>query len=435
MVGLRRGKNPLYYTFIEEYVRRSVKRAVRKKPCILVIDDDRVARNYISKAINENYDVILAVDGTEGIEKAQEHQPDIILLDVEMPGINGFETCDKLKQIEKTQEIPVIFLSSRSSLRERMLGYEVGAVDYFVKPFNKEELLAKFEVIKQYQERHEILFNKYKDASKTAMVAMKGTGEMGYILNFVEKSYQIDSYAELAHLISQTLAGFGLNVCFLMRTERKDIFFSSSGEIKPLEKELITMLSDDHRFHDFGKRTQVNYPRISLLVKNMPLNDMEKYGRYKDLLAPLLTASETKITIIDAHRTLYDQTKDLAQSLQIVKQTLDDISNGICANQQKSANILKAMFNILEENIPKMGLEEDQEDYIIKLVDDSIDEVNHLQDEGIEHINSFRLILSAIETLTSKQTKLIEDVFIKEESVRHMTSAEYDIEDIGVDLF
>jgi len=99
----------------------------------------------------------------------------------------------------------VVFLSSRSSLRERILGYEVGAVDYFVIPFSCEELLAHFDVLKNYKERHDVLIRKYEDASKVAMVAMKGTGELACILNFVEKINQIESYAELAHVIIMTL--------------------------------------------------------------------------------------------------------------------------------------------------------------------------------------------------------------------------------------
>ncbi|PCK07776.1 MAG: hypothetical protein COA42_12575 [Alteromonadaceae bacterium] len=93
------------------------------------------------------------------------------------------------------------------------------------------------------------------------------------------------------------------------------------------------------------------------------------------------------------------------------------------------------MFNTIELSLPKIGLEEDQENFILEFLDESINDVVCINEEGKEYVSSFRLVLSAIEPLTSKQAKLAEDVFIKEESIMHKTVESYDIDEIGVDLF
>lgn len=402
---------------------------------VLVIDDDLISRKYISKALRDNHEVITAINGEQGLELAKKERPDVIFLDVEMPGINGFETCDKLKNDPSTKHIPVLFLSGRGSLRERMLGYEVGADDYFVKPFEKDELLAKISVLMSYQQRHDVLLTQCKTASDTAMTAIKGSGELGHVMGFVDRSYKIENFDELAYLLIQTLAGFQLNTCIALRCENQTLYYGSNGDVKPLEKELITMLWDNHRFHDFGCRTQINYPKVSILIKNMPIDDMDKYGRYKDFLTPILTATDDKITIIDAHKALYDQTKDLNNSMEVVKATLTEITGTIEQNHANATKIMQDMFESLEDNVPRMGMEDDQEAFVLNIVEHAIQDVIKLQDKGNEAVGSFKLLMSAMQHLATKQKKLIDRVFIREESVDHFPSSDDDTGELGIDLF
>ena len=107
---------------------------------VLIIDDDRFTQNVLHKSLYQHYEVRTADDGTTGIRLANQWHPNVILLDVEMPGKNGYEVCDELKQDDNTQDIPVLFLSSHSSIRERMLGFEVGGDDYLEKPCSQEIL-------------------------------------------------------------------------------------------------------------------------------------------------------------------------------------------------------------------------------------------------------------------------------------------------------
>jgi len=116
---------------------------------VLIIDDDRFIQNTLKKSLFQSCEVRTADDGKAGQFLATTWNPDVILLDVEMPGQNGYEVCDELKRGEKTGEIPVVFLSSHSSTREKMLGFEVGGDDYLVKPCSKELLIAKIHILSE----------------------------------------------------------------------------------------------------------------------------------------------------------------------------------------------------------------------------------------------------------------------------------------------
>ncbi len=111
---------------------------------ILVIDD--LPENVYmlqDRLEHEGYEVLTAYDGKGGIEKAREELPDLILLDVMMPDINGFEVCKTLVNYEQTSNIPIILVTAKTDAEDTKVGLDAGAFDYIKKPFNKIELLAR----------------------------------------------------------------------------------------------------------------------------------------------------------------------------------------------------------------------------------------------------------------------------------------------------
>lgn len=114
---------------------------------ILIIDDTPTNLEVLYQSLDQfGYDVLVEMDGNSGIEQAQVNSPDLILLDVMMPGIDGFETCYQLKNNPKTQDIPIIFMTALSDTVDKVKGLQLGAVDYITKPFQREELWARIQV-------------------------------------------------------------------------------------------------------------------------------------------------------------------------------------------------------------------------------------------------------------------------------------------------
>lgn len=114
---------------------------------ILIVDDSRliahVAKTMLTK---RGHEVILAQDGKAGLEAAKSEQPDIILLDLIMPIMDGYEVCEHLKEDDSTKEIPIIMVTSKAEAADKVKGLEMGALDYVAKPFDEGELIARVNV-------------------------------------------------------------------------------------------------------------------------------------------------------------------------------------------------------------------------------------------------------------------------------------------------
>jgi two-component system sensor histidine kinase/response regulator len=114
------------------------------KSRILVVDDISKNLQVVGTMLrNEGYHVMPATSGPQALERAHAQPPDLILLDLMMPGMDGLEVCQRLKAEPLTRQIPVIFLTASNEMEHLMKGFEVGAVDYITKPFNAPELLAR----------------------------------------------------------------------------------------------------------------------------------------------------------------------------------------------------------------------------------------------------------------------------------------------------
>jgi len=113
---------------------------------ILIVDDKtnnlQLLSTYLKKA---NYKTLIAQDGTKGLKTARTLHPDLILLDVMMPGINGFDVCRQLKADPETSDIPIVFMTALTATKNKVEGFELGAVDYITKPVEEQELLARID--------------------------------------------------------------------------------------------------------------------------------------------------------------------------------------------------------------------------------------------------------------------------------------------------
>ena len=142
-----------------------------KKKTILIVDDqpdnvfilqDRLQR--------EGYNILTAYDGPGCIEKAEESLPDLILLDVMMPGMSGFDVCDQLVKNEKTTNIPIILVTALTDIDDVKQGLQVGAFDYIKKPYNRAELIARINSALKFSETSKVLLELEKINTFTATV-------------------------------------------------------------------------------------------------------------------------------------------------------------------------------------------------------------------------------------------------------------------------
>ena len=111
---------------------------------ILIVDDNKNNLQVLGNILNESkYRVAMAINGATALRLAHKAKPDLIILDIMMPEMDGFEVCQRLKTDELTSEIPIIFLTAKTDLEDVIRGFQLGGVDYITKPFKKEELLVR----------------------------------------------------------------------------------------------------------------------------------------------------------------------------------------------------------------------------------------------------------------------------------------------------
>ncbi|CDI02850.1 PAS modulated sigma54 specific transcriptional regulator, Fis family [Candidatus Competibacter denitrificans Run_A_D11] len=148
-------------------------------PAVLMVDDTPANLGVLYEVLSAaGYSVLVAEDGESALERAAYAQPDLILLDVMMPGIDGFETCRRLKEQPETQAIPIIFMSALSDTVDKIRGLQLGAVDYITKPFQHEEVLARVHTHLTLQQLKRTL------AEREARLSALVTSAMDAILTF-----------------------------------------------------------------------------------------------------------------------------------------------------------------------------------------------------------------------------------------------------------
>ena len=401
---------------------------------ILAIDDDSVSRNMIGRALSDqNFELFYAEDGEEGLAKTSEHMPDIIILDVEMPGMNGYEVCEKIRSSSQLAEIPIVFLSSHSSLRERMQGYEAGGDDYLIKPFENDYLVSKLKVLARYREDKLQLKEQFEQAHNTAMVALTGSSELGMAMQFVERSYGFVEIEPLIDALLDMCQQFQLNCVAMLLTDDVPVWKSNDEAItiKPLEKEMMEMLDRSQRFIDFGGRTIVNFANLSLLVRNMPLDDMDRYGRVKDLLPMLLAAIDSKLNVITVEQGLAGQSKDLMSAFGQVRSQLYHLAKTLVVKQNDGEVLLNTMVTELNTDLLRMGLEEDQEAQVLNTIDSAIEEAIQKLDASATMHGVFTDILGNLKQITQKQ----EQLQVAFAAMNDVNMVEAEEENGGIELF
>ncbi len=137
---------------------------------ILIIDDNRMNIQLLNSILSkEHYNVVSTLDSTKALPMTLEEKPDIILLDIMMPRLDGFEVCKQLKSSEQTKYIPVIFLTARNDEEGVKKAFELGAADYVTRPFNRTELLARIRTHLDLKRTHQRLLELERQSSILAM--------------------------------------------------------------------------------------------------------------------------------------------------------------------------------------------------------------------------------------------------------------------------
>ena len=263
---------------------------------ILSVDDEPINQAIVEELFSAKFDVALASSGEECLQNIASIKADLILLDVSMDGMDGYDTCRELKKVESTRHIPIIFVSARGSLEDKIKANEVGGYDYITKPFNHSALESRIKQTIETAKQAKTAEKQQNNSSyNSAAISPPTFKEADIIIPFLSACSASASLSNLGALLLNVCQELDLDCSFQFRAQLKTCNFSTKNEITPLEQSLLEQTTNRDGFFDFNSTTIMTYPHISILIKNMPVDDASQYDGLKNLLGMLMEGVESRI--------------------------------------------------------------------------------------------------------------------------------------------
>lgn len=367
---------------------------------VFLVDDDPVARSMASFQLQGQNMVLQELGDGQACMAALDAKPDVILLDVEMPGMSGIEVC---KAIGERPEIDaeIIFVSAHDDLETRLKAYDAGGADYLVKPYHPEELLKKIAVARRRLEQKRGVSDRAQFAQQAAFTAMSSMGEMGVILYFLRTSFNCPTIEDLGRNLCNALEQYGLQALVELRDGEHVFHFSSQGDCTPLEKSILSHAKGMERIFQFRDRLVVNYPHTTLVVPNLPLEDEDQIGRFRDHLAILAEGVEARYCAMVNEQRLLQQAD---QVVQLVGQLTASLEQAEARQQEHRIQVLEVVTNQqmqMSSTFVHMGLTEDQEHALVEMNQAGFENISRILDQSL-------LTAAEVKSLTHKLREVAE---------------------------
>ncbi len=353
---------------------------------IMIVDDSPEDRLILETLLNDAYELILCKNSEEAFESLNTHpKPDIILLDVEMPKTDGYETCKMIRDNNKFDDIDIIFLSGHNSTDEIIRGYDAGAIDYVTKPFDTDVLDSKLKRTLQLRSNRVELKQQASAANQLVQTVMTESGSLGNIVNFLRASFTVNTATDLLNLLLGTIENYGLSAVAYASADSMEESASTNGPVSELEAELLKRFQNYHQpFFEKDARLFAIQKNIVLFVKNMPV-ELDKRGSIKDNLMILLEGANAKLEYFDQRNARsHKRAANVRDAMMKALSELDDIQALEKEHKRENMNIFERMVNTVEESVFSMGLTEEQEAELIGILQQAIGESENHMNQGLE---------------------------------------------------
>ena len=325
--------------------------------------------------------------------------PKFILLDVASLGAEaGIQACRELREQPETAEIPLIAVADDQTLPHRMSAYEAGCDDYLAYS-DLDELKARLERVLFNKIANDQLKLQLRQANEMAFIAMSDTSDLGVNVQFLLDVNQCDNLDVLGMRLFQALQSYGISCSLQMRSRYGAKNMEANGMAKDLESALLMECRNKGRYVDFGRRSIMNYGCVSLLVKNMPLDDPKKYGAIKDNVFSLLQGADARVQALDNLKSLELErmlVSRMAAQMRAVVASTDESYQAVMRN---IAMIVEGMAEGVEHSVQFLGLDEYQERAIQDIMERGISETTRVFNDGVRVDEGLSQFLQRVDKL------------------------------------
>ena len=323
---------------------------MRKAITIFCVDDEKYNRLILNEILSE-YDCVLLDSGKACYNELEQQIPDLILMDVMMPEMDGLEACRKIRDLPECHDIPIIFLSGNSSLEAKLNGYSAGGDDFISKPFEEEELVAKIKASIKRKARIDEIRSEIASVKSSSNELTDTLGEMGAVIYFLQSILSAKNYEALAKKVIEAHESLGLDIAIEFMHDGERFNYSSDNIANPLEASAFEFVRDKGRLHDFGERTAVNYPAVSIIVRNMPISNPELHGRIRDHIAIIAQGTNNKIEELGTAFEILNKYQKLVEGITSAEHALIDLDYALKENNKSDddSNLSVQVNTILAE--------------------------------------------------------------------------------------
>lgn len=344
----------------------SEEQATRAK--ILTVDDDSIINFLYEKHLSSQYEIFSATSGEEAIDTCQMVQPDLILLDVEMPGMNGYETCLKLREMTSA---PIVFATAHTSLEEHLKAFDAGGDDLLTKPLVVEILLRKVALaIKQKHSQEKL--NKEKDTLQSqAKDFLFSINSSKVLLHFACENLTCRSFEELVQNAVNAIQDFSLQGCISIRHGMRDINMTTHGEPTSLEISILDKSKSKGKVFQLNRNLVIHDEPVSLVISSMP-EDEESAERIRDNMILLAETTKKFCENVEMRNTSMERAENMQIALFEATKGVEDIRGKQMQMLMDVRLLLQGLIEKVEQSYSILDTTQDQERMISGAMNDSV---------------------------------------------------------------
>ena len=321
---------------------------------VCYIDDKDSNLRLIEKSLSDKHRVVTINSSQNAVDRLLGEKPDLVLLDVNMPGCDGYEVCRNIRGEIALKDVPIVFLTCRTELKDRLTGFEAGGDAYITKPYQLDELkLIVRSQIDRYQ-NYQALENKAQSSNDMVWMMMQNNSEQGQVVQYARELAHINDAETLLQKTFSTLNSFGLNSTLLFRLTAGEVICRFDRKpFTPLEAELLQLARNGERIVAAGTKYLFKGNYSIFLIKNMPVDDEALCGRLRDHLAIMIESCDACIELMNyRHKERQAQQDATNNTEQVVSQEFDNIITLFESLNQRAKTAFDRLAMNIEEYVP-----------------------------------------------------------------------------------
>jgi CheY-like chemotaxis protein len=341
-----------------------------------------------------NADSIKSVAEAEAKMAAKNYR--VLVLDQVQDEFN-LDGCGELLKHPFMENVPLVMISCSCVVQDKIKAFEIGCDDYVDCKTEPDEVCARITKSIFHQIAKMQLSQRLLQATETARSAMIDNSDLGANIQFLLQVHSCDNLDELGQQFFATIQRYGLSCSVQMRSGDKVKNMEAHGMGKDLESQLLFQLKDSGRYVDFGKRSIINYDRVSLLIKNMPVDNADKYGAIKDNTFCLAQGMNARIIALENRAKLVEEKESLRKLSEDVQSVIATLKTSYQKVMCKIVNDVEKVAEQIHDRLPRLALTEADEEFLADVTDSLIVSTNVTFNEGLKTNEVFERLDKAVQ--------------------------------------